>query len=45
MVALRGDEVVAVPITSAIANPKHVDPEGEMVATARSLGISFGDGR
>ncbi len=45
MAALRGDDVVAVPITSAISNPKHVDPAGQMVSTARSLGISFGDGR
>jgi len=45
MVALRGDSIVAVPIRDAVANPKYVDPDGELVATARSLGISFGDGR
>ena len=45
MVALRGDEIVAVPIKDAVANPKYVDPNSELVATARSLGISFGDGR
>ncbi len=45
MVSLRGDEVCAVPIRDAVANPKYVDPEGQMVATARSVGISFGDGR
>ena len=44
MVALRGDEIVDVPIVSAISNPKIVDPKGQMVSTARSLGISFGDG-
>ena len=45
MVALRGDEIIAVPIKDAVANPKYVDPNGQLVATARSLGISFGDGR
>ncbi len=43
MVALRGDSIVAVPIRDAVSNPKYVDPKGELVATARSLGISFGD--
>ena len=43
MVALRGETIVAVPIKDAVANPKYVDPKGELVATARSLGISFGD--
>ena len=45
MVALRQDAIVSVPIRDAISNPKHVDPDGQMVQTARSLGISFADGR
>ncbi|HWW61793.1 MAG TPA: ATP-dependent 6-phosphofructokinase [Thermoanaerobaculia bacterium] len=45
MVALRAEEIVAVPIRDAVSRPKYVDPDGEMVATARSLGISFGDGQ
>ena len=45
MVALRGEKIVAVPIHDAVANPKYVDPNGELVATARSLGISFADGQ
>ena len=45
MVAVRSDEIVAVPIREAVSRPKYVDPEGNLVATARSLGISFGDGR
>jgi len=45
MVALRGDDIVSVPIRDAVSNPKSVDPASELVATARSLGISFGDGR
>jgi 6-phosphofructokinase 1 len=43
MVALRGDEIVAVKIADAVSNPKAVDPNGELVRTARSLGISFGE--
>lgn len=45
MVALRADEIVSVPIKDAISNMKVVDPDGQMVNTARSLGITFGDGR
>jgi ATP-dependent phosphofructokinase / diphosphate-dependent phosphofructokinase len=45
MVALRGDDICAVPIRDAVSNPKYVDPDGQMVTTARSVGISFGDGR
>ena len=45
MVALRGDDICAVPIRDAVSNPKYVDPNGQMVATARSVGVSFGDGR
>jgi len=45
MVAVRGDDIVSVPIRDAVSRPKYVDPDGNLVATARSLGISFGDGR
>lgn len=45
MVALRGDKIVPVPIRDAVSQMKYVDPEGEVVSAARSLGISFGDGR
>jgi phosphofructokinase-like protein len=45
MVALRSDEIVAVPIQDAVSKIKYVEPEGQMVQTARNLGISFGDGR
>jgi ATP-dependent phosphofructokinase / diphosphate-dependent phosphofructokinase len=43
MVALRGTSIVDVPIADAIARPKLVDPEGEMVQSARSVGVSFGN--
>ena len=45
MVALRGDVIVAVPIEDAVSRMKYVDPEGDVVSTARSIGIAFGDGR
>jgi 6-phosphofructokinase 1 len=45
MVALRGDSIVSAPIRDAVSNPKYVDPDSEIVATARGVGISFGDGR
>ncbi len=43
MVALQSDCVVAVPIAEAIARPKLVPADGELVRAARSLFISFGD--
>ncbi|MCA9514230.1 MAG: 6-phosphofructokinase [Myxococcales bacterium] len=43
MVALRGTSVVDVPLIDAIDKPKLVDPDGELVRTARSLGVYFGD--
>ena len=43
MVALRGTEIASVPIAEAVANHKHVNPNGELVNTAKGLGISMGD--
>jgi ATP-dependent phosphofructokinase / diphosphate-dependent phosphofructokinase len=43
MVALQGGKIVDLSLTEALAVPKRVDPQGEGVATARGLGISFGD--
>jgi phosphofructokinase-like protein len=45
MVAVRADQIISVPIVDAVSRPKYVDPDGEIVEAARSLGISFGDGR
>jgi phosphofructokinase-like protein len=42
MVALRGQDIVDVPIADAIADLKLVPPDGELVRVARGLGISFG---
>ncbi|MBX5484539.1 MAG: 6-phosphofructokinase [Myxococcaceae bacterium] len=42
MVGLRGSEVVPVPLSQTTKERK-VDPNGELVRFARSLGICFGD--
>ncbi len=43
MVALQGKEVRSVPLGDAVASLKRVQPDSEMVRTARGLGVSFGD--
>jgi 6-phosphofructokinase 1 len=43
MVAWQNRRVVDVPIAEAIAHYQAVDPGGPLVATARGLGICFGD--
>jgi 6-phosphofructokinase 1 len=41
MVALRAGQVVNVPLADATANIKSVSPTGQLVRTARDIGISF----
>jgi ATP-dependent phosphofructokinase / diphosphate-dependent phosphofructokinase len=43
MVALQGDRINYVPIAHAVDDIKRVPPQGDTVATARLLGIAFGD--
>jgi phosphofructokinase-like protein len=43
MVCLRQATVQSVDLAEAAAGIKAVDPNGDMVATARAIGISFGD--
>jgi ATP-dependent phosphofructokinase / diphosphate-dependent phosphofructokinase len=43
MVALQTPHIVTVPITEALSVVKRVDPEHDVVLTARQTGISFGD--
>jgi len=43
MVALRPPDTIAVPITEAIGRLRLVPLEGDLVQTARALGISLGD--
>jgi 6-phosphofructokinase 1 len=41
MVALKAGEVISVPLAEAVANIKNVKVEGQLVRTARDIGISF----
>jgi phosphofructokinase-like protein len=43
MVALRGDRIERVSLADVLSKAKRVDPQGERVATARSIGTIFGD--
>jgi 6-phosphofructokinase 1 len=43
MVSLDPPDVRAVPLGEALARPKLVDVNGDVVRTAKALGISFGD--
>ena len=43
MVCLRSGAIRSVDIGEAIGTLKAVDPHGELVQMARSIGISFGD--
>jgi ATP-dependent phosphofructokinase / diphosphate-dependent phosphofructokinase len=43
MVALKASKIVAVDVEQAIGRLKAVHPDGELVKTARSIGIGFGD--
>ena len=43
MVALHSPHIVTIPFTEALAVPRRVDPNHDIVRTARATGISFGD--
>lgn len=43
MVALKGNKISYESLENVIGNTKNVDPEGELVKTAKSIGISFAD--
>jgi phosphofructokinase-like protein len=43
MVALQSPRVVAVSLAEAVGVLKRVSPDGELVESARGLGVSFGD--
>ncbi len=42
MASLRGRDIVTVTLSEATAEPRRVDPDGELVAAARAVGTSFG---
>ena len=43
MVALRGGEIGSVAIREAVDRPKQVAPDSQLVTTAKSIGVVFGD--
>jgi 6-phosphofructokinase 1 len=43
MVCLRNTRIESVDIAQVVGQLKNVDPEGQLVQTARAIGISFGD--
>lgn len=43
MVALQSGEIVAVPLAEAVGHQKRVSVNSQLVATARAIGIVFGD--
>ena len=43
MVCLQQEQITSVDIADAVGQMKSVPPEGELVLTARAVGISFGD--
>ncbi len=43
MVALKGEEITAVPLAEATRQLRCVPPESQLVQAARAIGISFGD--
>jgi phosphofructokinase-like protein len=43
MVALHSPNIVTIPITEALKQPRRVEPNHDVVRTARAVGISFGD--
>jgi 6-phosphofructokinase len=42
LVGLRGSEIKTTPIREAVAFPRRVKPEDDLVRTARAVGTSFG---
>ena len=43
MVALQSPHIVMIPIRDALAEVKRVEPNHDLMLTARATGISFGD--
>lgn len=42
IVALKGQDIISVPLEAAVANLKRVPPDGELVMVARAMGIELG---
>lgn len=42
VVALRGQDIIAMPLEAAVSNHKRVPPDGELVGVAQAIGIEIG---
>ena len=43
MVALQSPRIVTIPLKDALREAKRVEPDSDVVRTAREAGINFGD--
>jgi hypothetical protein len=43
MVAFHPPAIVGVPLADVVGKTKHVPLDGDVVATTRALGVTFGD--
>lgn len=43
MVAVKGNEIISVPLSEVAGKLKYVSPEDDIIKQAKTLGISFGD--
>ena len=43
MTALKSPDIVAVPLADIVGRTRNVPPQGDVVRTARNMGICFGD--
>ncbi|HHW06704.1 MAG TPA: 6-phosphofructokinase [Clostridia bacterium] len=43
LVVLRGDKVCSVPLSKQLKEQRLIDPDHDLIKTARSIGISFGE--
>jgi 6-phosphofructokinase 1 len=43
MVAYRHPKIISVPFSEAVDKPNFVDPSGDLIKTAKGIGINFGD--
>jgi 6-phosphofructokinase 1 len=42
MIALHGEKITSVPLEEVVGRLKLVDPEGQEVRSAETIGVSFG---
>jgi 6-phosphofructokinase 1 len=43
MVCLRGNDIAHVPLEEAVGKPRTIPADHQLLATARAIGISFGE--